>query len=118
MFSLQKIFIILILLFQNNIFLINASTTDFEMDRVCSASNFAKYKHKTGYRTAQHFADDEGMYTSSAHPFYRSLFMTREKNNMSLFISSMVSLTAAALVKGPKYLDLSFFISREKSIRG
>ena len=89
MFSLQKIFIILILLFQNNIFLINASTTDFEMDRVCSASNFAKYKHKTGYRTAQHFADDEGMYTSSAHPFYRSLFMTREKNNMSLFISSI-----------------------------
>ena len=59
------------------------------MNRVCKAGKFDKYKQKTGYRTAQHFADDDGMYVTSAHSFYRSLFMTREKKNKNLFISSI-----------------------------
>ena len=87
--NLKKYFFLIILLYQNNINIISASTTDFEMDRVCADANFDKYKHKTGYRTVQHFADDEGMFLSSPHPFYRSLFMTREKNNLNLFIKSI-----------------------------
>ena len=77
----KNIFSITIILCLIQLHLINTATTDFEMDRVCSEAKFDDYKHKTGYRTAQHFADDEGMYISSAHPFYRSLFLTREKKN-------------------------------------
>ena len=36
----------------------------------------------------------------------------------SLWIKSMVSFTAPALVYGPKYLLLSFFICREKRTLG
>ena len=90
LFSLRtNFFFLAIIILHLNLTLINTSTTDFEMERVCSAANFDKYKQKSGYRTAQHFADDEGMYATSSHPFYRSLFMTREKNNLNLFIKSI-----------------------------
>ena len=85
----KKIFSLTILILQIIIVLINSSTTDFEMERVCSAGNFDDYEQKTGYRTAQHYADDDGMEITSAHPFYRSLFMTREKDNLNLFVKSI-----------------------------
>ena len=44
--NLKKYFFLIILLYQNNINIISASTTDFEMDRVCADANFDKYKHK------------------------------------------------------------------------
>ena len=107
---IKKYFILIALLFHINITIINTSTTDFEMDRVCSEANFAKYKHKTGYRTAQHFADDEGMYKSSAHPFYRSLFMTREKKNMNLFIKSIGFELALVTLGGAVFINYIVFI--------
>ena len=42
--------------------------------------------------------------------------VTGPQTVQSLLISSMVSFTAAAEVKGPKYLDLSFFICLEKGL--
>ena len=85
----KKFFPLIILLLQMILILINSSTTDFEMERVCSAGNYDEYEQKTGYRTAQHYADDDSMEITSAHPFYRSLFMTTEKDNLNLFVKSI-----------------------------
>ena len=100
----------IIIIFQINILLIKSSTTDFEMERVCSAGNFDKYEQKTGYRTVQHYADDEGMYTTSAHPFYRSLFMTREKSNLNLFIKSIGFELAIVALGGASLINYIIFI--------
>ena len=107
---IKQYFFLIISLFLINITIINSSTTDFEMDRVCSDADFAKYKHKTGYRTAQHFADDEGMYKPSAHPFYRSLFMTREKKDMNLFINSIGFELALVALGGAIFINYIVFI--------
>ena len=108
--NLKKYFFLIILLYQNNINIISASTTDFEMDRVCADANFDKYKHKTGYRTVQHFADDEGMFLSSPHPFYRSLFMTREKSDMNLFIKSIGFELFIVALGGASFINYLIFI--------
>ena len=44
----KKIFPLIILLLQMILILINSSTTDFEMERVCSAGNYDEYEQKTG----------------------------------------------------------------------
>ena len=106
----KNIFSITIILFLIQLHLINTATTDFEMDRVCSEAKFDDYKHKTGYRTAQHFADDEGMYISSAHPFYRSLFLTREKKEQNLFIKSIGFELAIAALAGYSFINYVVFI--------
>ena len=107
----DKIFLfIIIIIFQTNILLVKSSTTDFEMDRVCSAANFDKYKQKTGYRTVQHYADDDGMFITSAHPFYRSLFMTREKSNLNLFIKSIGFELAIVALGGASLINYVIFI--------
>ena len=108
--KLKKLFSLLILLYQININVISASTTDFEMDRVCSDANFDKYKHKTGYRTVQHFADDESMYISSPHPFYSSLFMTREKGDINLFIKSIGFELFIVALGGAAFVNYIIFI--------
>ena len=106
----KNIVFISVLLFWLNYNLVSSATTDFEMNRVCSTANFDKYKHKTGYRTAQHFAEDEGMYISSAHPFYRSLFMTREKKEQNLFIKSIAFELAIVALAGYSLINYIIFI--------
>ena len=107
----QKSYLAIILyLFFINISLFHSQTTDFEMNRVCKAGKFDKYKQKTGYRTAQHFADDDGMYVTSAHSFYRSLFMTREKKNKNLFISSIGFELFIVALGGAVFINYIIFI--------
>ena len=108
--KLKKYFFLILILYQEKINIISASTTDFEMDRVCSEANFDKYKHKTGYRTVQHFADDDGMFLSSTHPFYRSLFMTREKSDMNLFIKSIGFELFIVALGGASFINYLIFI--------
>lgn len=86
--SETNFFLIILILFLN-ILIIKTATTEFEMDRVCSSGGFEDAKHKDGYRTIQHYADDDDIEITGAHPFYRSLFMKGEKSNINLFINSI-----------------------------
>ena len=85
----KHFFIKIIFILQINLFLIKAATTELEMDRVCSSGEFDKVTHKDGYRTIQHYADDDNIELSKAHPFYRSLFIEGKKTNLNLFINSI-----------------------------
>ena len=76
-------------LFLLNILIIHTATTENEMERVCSSGGFDNEDHKNGYRTIQHYADDDNIEITEAHPFYRSLFMKGEKSNVNLFINSI-----------------------------
>ena len=108
--KLKNLFFFTLFLYYFNLNLISSSTTDFEMDRVCTDAKFDKYEQKTGYRTAQHFADDEGMYLSSPHPFYRSLFMTREKGDINLFIKSIGFEMFIVALGGAAFINYIIFI--------
>ena len=108
--KMKNLFFFILFLYYFNLNLISSSTTDFEMDRVCKDAKFDKYEQKTGYRTAQHFADDEGMYLSSPHPFYRSLFMTREKGDINLFIKSIGFEMFIVALGGAAFINYIIFI--------
>ena len=79
-------FILIIFL---KIYIIKSATTDYEMERVCLSAEFNNTDHKEGYRTIQHYVDDENIKLTNAHPFYRSLFLERKKTNLYLFIKSI-----------------------------
>ena len=99
----QKLFFFLILIIIK-VFIIKAATTDFEMERICSSAGFDKEDHKEGYRTVQHYADDDNIELTQAHPFYRSLFLEGKKDNINYFIKSIplelviLGLAALALI--------------------
>lgn len=94
-------FLILIII---TIIKIKSQTTDFEMERVCSSAGFDKADHKDGYRTIQHYADDENIELTKAHPFYRSIFLEGKRANLNKFINSIIlelliiGLSALALI--------------------
>ena len=87
-----------------NLFIIKSLPTDFEMERVCSSAEFDKADHKDGYRTIQHYADDDNIELTKAHPFYRSLFLEGKRSNLNKFINSIIlelvifGLSAIALI--------------------
>ena len=98
---LKNYFIKIIFILQLNVNLIKATTTELEMDRVCSSGDFDNVEHKGGYKTIQHYADDDNIELSIAHPFYRSLFMEGKKSNLILFINSIgleLAIEALAIV--------------------
>ena len=72
------------------VILISSATTDFEMERICSSAGFDKADHKDGYRTVQHYADDDNIELTEAHPFYRTLFLEGKKGNLNSFIKSIL----------------------------
>ena len=71
------------------LFIVKSATTDLEMERICSSAEFDKAEHKDGYRTIQHYADDDNIELTKAHPFYRSLFMEGKASNLNSFINSI-----------------------------
>ena len=87
-----------------NLFIIKSLPTDFEMERVCSSAEFDKADHKNGYRTIQHYADDDNIELTKAHPFYRSIFLEGKRSNLNKFINSIIlelvifGLSAIALI--------------------
>jgi len=91
MFSyFSKHLLIIFLIFRLNFHLIKTATTDFEMERVCASGEFDKIDHKTGYRTIQHYADDDNIELSKAHSYYRDLFMEGKSSDRVTFIKSII----------------------------
>ena len=105
-----KRFFIFIFIFQIDIYLINSATTDFEMERVCSSGEFDKMEHKTGYRTLQHYADDDNIEVSKAHPFYRELFMEGKTTDKVTFIKSIILELIVIFVAVVAFINYFFLI--------
>ena len=83
---LSSFFLILAIL---KLFIIKAKT-EFTMDKICSSGDFDQAEHKEGYRTIQHYTDDQNIELTNAHPFYRTLFLEGKKNYLNLFINSII----------------------------
>ena len=84
---IKKTFFLITIAFK--LFIVKTATTDLEMERICSAAGFDKAEHKDGYRTIQHYADDDNIELTNAHPFYRSLFLEGKASNLNSFINSI-----------------------------
>ena len=69
---------------------IKTATTENEMERICTIAIFNESEHKTGYRTIQHYADDDNIELTKAHPFYRTLFFEGKRENLNAFIYSII----------------------------
>ena len=83
---LSSFFLILSIL---KLFIIKTDT-EFTMDKICSSGDFDQVEHKEGYRTIQHYADDQNIELTDAHPFYRTLFLEGKKLNLNVFINSII----------------------------
>ena len=87
--KIKNSFYIILILLLNNIYQIKTATTEYEMERVCLSAEYDKSEHKTGYRTIQHYVDDDNIELSNAHPFYRTLFIEGKREQLNIFIKSI-----------------------------
>ena len=89
LFTSNKKFSFCIIIIFLKIYIIKSATTDYEMERVCLSAEFNKTDHREGYRTIQHYVEDEDIKLTKAHPFYKVLFLEGKKKNLNIFINSI-----------------------------
>ena len=106
----SKHFLIIVLILRLNFHLIKTATTDFEMERVCTSGEFDKIDHKKGYRTIQHYADDDNIELSNAHSYYRDLFMEGKSSDRVAFIKSIILELLIILLAVVAFINYIFFI--------
>lgn len=106
----SKHLLIIALIFRLNFLLVKTATTDFEMERVCASGEFDKIDHKTGYRTIQHYADDDNIELSKAHSYYRDLFMEGKSSDRVTFIKSIILELIIILLAIVAFINYFFFI--------
>lgn len=107
---LSKHLLIIVLIFRQNFHLIKTATTDFEMERVCASGEFDKIDHKTGYRTIQHYADDDNIELSKAHSYYRDLFMEGKSSDRVTFIKTIILELIIIFLAIVAFINYIFFI--------
>lgn len=107
---LSKHLLIIVLIFRYNFHLIKTATTDFEMERVCASGEFDKIDHKTGYRTIQHYADDDNIELSKAHSYYRDLFMEGKSSDRVTFIKTIILELIIIFLAIVAFINYIFFI--------